>query len=138
MTEIVRNYSSNNPDIGKTQSCILRHGPQIFKFAVIHEIIDRHTKEHHHNALTLLSYRRMKRGWVSQDERKIILDDQDTDEIRILEEFLKQFREYTDQEKKSYGIVAEADLDRFATISASELSEFAKVISQKIFEPEVL
>lgn len=123
LAEIVRNHSSNNPDIGRTQSCILRNGPLVFKFAIIHEIVDRHTKEHHHNALTLISYRRFKGGWINQDERKIVLEDQDGDEIRILEEFINQFRSYTGQEKKSYGIVESADFERFSKISASEMGD---------------
>lgn len=123
LAEIVRNHSSNNPDIGRTQSCILRNGPQVFKFAIIHEIVDRHTKEHHHNALTLISCRRFKGGWVTHDERKIVLENQDADEIGILEEFINQFRLYTGQEKKSYGIVEAAALDRFSKISASKMGD---------------
>src|SRR5215204_3983140 len=80
LAEIVRNYSLNNPNIGKIQSCIIKNGPQVFKFAIIHEIIDRDTKQHHHNSLTLLSYRKFKDGWVFQDERKISLDDDESDE----------------------------------------------------------
>jgi hypothetical protein len=92
LAAIERNYSTNNPDIGRVQSCVLRNGPQIYKFAILQQIVDRHTKEHHHNALTLKTYRKFKDGWQRQDERTVSLDDETNDEISLLETFISDFR----------------------------------------------
>jgi hypothetical protein len=123
LAAIERNYSTSNPDIGKVQSCALRNGPKIYKFAVLQQIVDRHTKEHHHNALTLKTYRKLKEGWQKQDERSISLDDENSDEISILETFISDFRSYTGQERKSYGIVESKDYEKFTTISSSEVGD---------------
>ncbi|NTS43898.1 hypothetical protein HRG84_23660 [Flavisolibacter sp. BT320] len=52
--EIERGYSKNNPNVGRTESCFIKQGPQTYKFALIQQILDKETQEHHHNVLTLL------------------------------------------------------------------------------------
>lgn len=121
--EIERNFSKNNPNVGKTQSCFIKEGPQTYKFALIQEILDRETKEHHHNVLTLKSYKKFKGGWEHQEERTFTLDDENIDEINILETFIANFRSYADQEKKSYSLVEKNDYEKFSTISQSELGD---------------
>lgn len=133
LTAIERNYSTNNPDIGRVQSCVLRNGPQIFKFGILQQIVDRHTKEHHHNALTIKTYRKFKDGWQRQDERTVSLDDESTDEISLLETFISDFRSYTGRERKSYGIVESKDYDKFTNITHSEVGD---TISEILEDPD--
>lgn len=121
--EIERNFSKHNPNVGKTQSCFLKEGPQTYKFALFQEILDRGSKEHHHNVLTLKSYKKFKGGWEHQEERTFALDDLKTDEINLLETFITNFRTYTGQEKKAYGLIDKNDYDKFSTISQSELGD---------------
>lgn len=121
--EIERNYSKNNPNVGKTQSCFIKEGPQTYKFALFQQILDRDTKEHHHNVLTLKSYRKLKGGWEHQEERTFTLDDENVDEINLLETFITNFRAYEGQEKKSYGLIERNDYQKFSTISQSELGD---------------
>jgi hypothetical protein len=121
LAEIERNFSLNNPNIGKIQSCIIKNGPRTFKFAIIHEIIDRDTKQHHHNSLTLLSYQKLKDGWVFQDERKISLDNDESDEIGILVEFITKFEDYLGLEKKKYAVIEKSTYEKLNTVSQSEI-----------------
>jgi hypothetical protein len=94
----------------------------VYKFAIIHEIIDRHSGEHHHNALTLKSFKKLKGGWERQDERTIVFDDQTHDEIGLLEKFISNFRNYIVQERKTYGVVESAELERYSILSHTEVA----------------
>jgi Domain of unknown function (DUF4263) len=120
LAEIERNYSSRNPSIGKIQSCFLRNGPMVYKLALMQQIVDQEGK-HHHNVLILESYKKLKGGWEHQDTKKITLDDKEIDEITLLEKFITAYKDYTQQEKKTFGVIASNEYDKFEKVVSSEI-----------------
>lgn len=130
LAQIERNYSTNNPNVGKSSKCYLKQGPQTYKFALFHQILDKETQEHHHNVLILKSYKRLKGGWEHEEERTITLDDQHEDEISLLETFIANFRSYDERERKSYGVIGSNEYEKFSTISQSEIGDTITEILQ--------
>jgi len=121
--EIERSYSVNNPSIGKIQSTFLRRGPMVYKLALMQEVLNQVTGEHHHNVLTLESYKKLKGGWEHLDTRKIVLDDESEDEIFLLTTFIEQFKNYNEKEKSTYGILQQKDYDKFEKVVNSEVGQ---------------
>lgn len=115
LAEVERSISKNNPNIGAVQSAFLKQGPRIFKFAIIYQILNANTNQHHHFALSLQSYKHSKsEGWFRQDERKIHLDDDsDVDEIGLLIKFIAEFKQNLPIKPERFGIVKEEDYSKF-------------------------
>lgn len=121
--EIEKNYSSNNPSIGRIHSTYLRQGPMVYKLALMQEIINQQTSEHHHNVLTLESYKKLKGGWEHLDTRKIVLDDENDDEITLLSTFIEESKKDGVKVKEKLGIIAEKDYDKFQKVVTSEVGQ---------------
>ena len=121
--EIEKNYSSNNPSIGKIHSTYLRKGPMVYKLALMQEIINQQTGEHHHNVLTLESYKKLKGGWEHLDTRKIVLDDENEDEISLLSTFIEESKKDGEKVKAKLGVIAGKDYDKFQKVVGSEVGQ---------------
>jgi hypothetical protein len=115
LAEIQRDVSQNNPNIGAIQSIYLKEGPRTFKFAIIYQILNASTKEHHHLSLTLQSYRRLIGGWFRQDERIIQLDDEKQDEIGFLIKFIAEFTQKLPIQREKYGLLKQEDYDKYVS-----------------------
>jgi hypothetical protein len=84
---------SNNPDVSKVDSVVLRDSKKVRKEAAYLVVTDRHTGEYHHEALTITTTRKLKAGDVEDPKRSIGLSNQDgEDEIQKLIEFLQVVR----------------------------------------------
>jgi hypothetical protein len=78
-----------NPDIENLKHCVLRDGPRAFKYVKYWTIVNRHTNNIHHHVLTIETIHRIKRsGWQLKEKNTITLDDENTDEIQKLFDFL--------------------------------------------------
>lgn len=113
LAEIERDVSKRNPNIGAIQSIYLKQGPQTFKFAIIYQILNASTGEHHHLSLTLQSFKRLKVGWFKQEERIIQLDDEEQDEIGFLIKFIAEFTKGIPIEREKYGLLKQEDYDKY-------------------------
>lgn len=121
--EIEKNYSSRNPSIGKIHSTYLRKGPMVYKVALMQEILNQHTGEHHHNVLTLESYKKLKGGWEHLETRKIVLDDKSEDEISLLSTFIEESKKDGENLKAKLGVIAGKDYDKFQKVVSSEVGQ---------------
>ncbi len=80
---------SKTPDLKTLKSCILSSSARSHKVAKLWTIVDRHTGEIHHHGLTLETYDQTKKhGWRRKADKSVTLDDEDTDEIRKLFDFI--------------------------------------------------
>ncbi len=79
---------NKNPDVDMGDFVILKNGPLAFKVASHWVIIDRHTGEIHHHAVSIETYRRYKAGWSWDEQHSITLEDKDDKETQKLSTFL--------------------------------------------------
>lgn len=116
LAEIERDISKKNPNIGAIQSIYLKQGPRTFKFAIIYQILNASTREHHHLSLTLQSFKKLKEGWFKQDDRIIQLDDEEQDEIGFLIKFITEFTKGIPIEREKYGLLKQEDYDKYIAV----------------------
>lgn len=80
------------PDLNGVRSVILKEGPRSRKEAKYTEILNRHTGEVHHHALTIKTFRKRQGEWNEDVEHSITLSTED-DEIQMLSDFLTVVRD---------------------------------------------
>jgi hypothetical protein len=81
-----------NPDVSARDYVVLKNGPKVYKVATHWVIVDRHTGELHHHAVKIETYKRLRTGWMVDDEHSITLDDSESDAITSLATFLGAIR----------------------------------------------
>lgn len=121
--EVERDYNSTHTNLGRIQTLTLKNGPNIFRFVTFRQILKHSTQEHHHNVLTINTYKRLKGGWKRQDEKSISLDDELIDEIGLLETFIQHFNQYTNYERRIYKIILNSEYEKFIKINSLEISD---------------
>jgi hypothetical protein len=110
LAEIEANISKSNPNIGYTQSSIIKDGKFTCKFAIVYQILNAATQEHHHFVLNIQTFKRTKaHGWQKYDDRDVSLDDENEDEIGFLTTLIDSYKQKVAEEPKRYGIIAEED-----------------------------
>jgi len=77
------------PDLAGIQSVNLKEGPRSRKEAKYTTIVDRHTGEIHHHALSIKTFRRIQGSWKEDQEGSITLSSEGDDEIQKLIDFLR-------------------------------------------------
>ncbi len=92
------------PDIKIKDYAVLKDGPQAYKVAIHWVIVDRNTKEFHHDKVRIETYYRRRAGWKQNEEFSITLGhdvpnfdekststlgEEATDELQKLTEFLR-------------------------------------------------
>lgn len=80
------------PDLHNVKSVLLKDGPRAKKLAKYTIIVDRHTGEFHHEALTLQTFRSKQGKWIEDAEHSISLTSESGDEIQRLVDFLNAAR----------------------------------------------
>ena len=127
LAEIKKRICLNNKHVGASQSIFLKEGPIAYKSAVLLQIKNGETQEHHHLSLTLQTHKKLNRGWVERPESKIQIDDNGEDEIGILVTFIKDFYDKLPVENNNYGVVSEDDYSKFnRPFDAAEILEDPK------------
>lgn len=81
-----------HPDLDSIRSVVLREGPRSRKVATHGSIVDRHTGEFHHHALTIKTLRKLKGQWNNDPLHSISLSNEGEDEIQKLLDFLLTVR----------------------------------------------
>jgi hypothetical protein len=74
------------------EAVVLKEGPRSKKLARYMAVMNRHTGEVHHHALTLETGKKIQGSWELDDKRSIGLADDGTDEIGALLAFLMRVR----------------------------------------------
>lgn len=67
--------SDRNPNIGRVHTAKLYEGSRVSKVATLREILVGATGEHHHWALTVASFKRLKAGWFVEQEKSVTIED---------------------------------------------------------------
>ena len=80
------------PDLMIRDKVVLKNGPKAYKVALHWALLDRHTGELHHHAVTIETYHKVKAGWTASVNQKVTLNDEDGDEITPLAIFLRTVR----------------------------------------------
>lgn len=77
-----------NPNVGKIEQVVLRHGPRAFRLATLLQILDANGQPHHYS-LKIDSIDKLKAGWFHKPEKSVRLEGQNPDEIEHLARFLQ-------------------------------------------------
>jgi hypothetical protein len=99
------------PDLGTVESVILKDGPRVRKEASHAIILNRHTGEFHHDAVSIKTFRKQKEVWSEDTKHTISLSSEDDDEIQKLLDFLTVVRGGSIPKKGSEYIVVAAPSD---------------------------
>lgn len=76
--------SERNPNIGRVHTAKLYEGPRVSKVATLREILVGATGEHHHWALTVSSFKRLKAGWFVEKKKSVTIEDNQDDSVQKL------------------------------------------------------
>ncbi len=110
---IVQATETNNeefPDLNGIKSTVLVRGPRVCKEVKYTKILNRHTGEVHHYALTLQTLRNKKGEWGYDEKNTITLSSEGDDEIQKLIDFLTVVRgEIVPEETSGYLVVPTAE-----------------------------
>ena len=81
--------SDRNPNIGRVHTAKLYEGPRVSKVAKLTEILVGATGEHHHWALTVASFKKLKVGWFVEKEKSVTIEDSQDGSVQKLLTLLK-------------------------------------------------
>ena len=76
--------SDRNPNIGRVHTAKLYEGPRVSKVATLREILVGATGEHHHWALTVASFKKLKVGWFVEKEKSVTIEDNQDGSVQKL------------------------------------------------------
>jgi hypothetical protein len=117
----------HTPNLQLRDVAILKNGPQCYREAKHHVVVDHATGELHHHSVTIDTYKHTKRAWTFQRPRQLTITDQDNDEIARLQMFLGVVRHGIPMEDGDYlvlrvddGISAAGARDLFDAISSDD------------------
>lgn len=117
--EIIAKLSRNNPNIGRYQTVTLKDGPKAFKIAVLYQILNASSGEHHHIALSLQTWFYTKS--TNSIEEKVLnninLDNISRDEIGILRDSITAFLEEVTIEPDIYAVVKKQHYEELGKVS---------------------
>lgn len=128
LAEVKARLSKNNPNIGAVHSTFLKEGPKAYKMAIIYQVLNAETQNHHHFVLLLQTYSKEKKGWSKKKESSISLSNEEKDEIGILIKFITEFRSKVPTTDSNYGIVKQEDYQRFAKYLRMSDSDYVEDI----------
>ena len=100
--------SKKHPDLQRVRSLVLREGPRSKVELTFTIIQDRHTKEYHHDALAIKSYKKIKGVWQPEPTKSIGLNSDKIDELGTLIDFIQVNRTGSVPEKNDDYIVLNA------------------------------
>lgn len=81
------------PDLNGVRSVILKEGPRSKKEATYIEILNRHTGEVHHHALTIKTSKKLQGSWSEDPQHTVTLSTEADNEIQTLLNFLNVVRD---------------------------------------------
>lgn len=96
------------PDLEGVRSMILREGPKAKTEVSYTRIRDRHTGEHHHDSVSLKTYRTKKGEWKKDPSKSISFDDDGEDEIQKVVDFINANRQGAIPDEDASFLVANA------------------------------
>lgn len=99
------------PDLDNAKSVVLKDGPRSRKEATYWVIVDRHSGEVHHDALSIKSFAKRQGQLVLKPENSVSLTSEGDDEIQRLIDFLQAVRSGSVPNKTSEFLVVEAPDD---------------------------
>jgi hypothetical protein len=87
-----RELGDKAADVGPVEAVVLKEGPRSKKLARYMPVMNRHTGEVHHHALTLETGKKIQGSWELDDKHSIGFSDEGPDEIGALLSFLHRVR----------------------------------------------
>lgn len=99
------------PDLQRVRATVLREGPRS-KVEIVYTVIqDRHTRNFHHDSVTIKSFQKRGGEWQQEPTKSISLSSNKTDELQLLVDFIKTNRSGEVPEKSSEFLVVGAPSD---------------------------
>ncbi len=136
IAEIKARLTSKNPNIGKTQSVVLKNGPKAFKIAIVYKILNALTKKHHHTVLSIQTWNHKKKENIFEEKDKlnITLDNEKGDEIGILRDSIIAFENKVTEEPNVYTLLKKSDYEELEKILHNP--KYSQDIIRELLEEE--
>jgi len=137
----------HNPHLLLRDVAILKNGPQCYREAKHHVVVDHATGEVHHHSVTIDTYKHTKSAWTLQRPRQLTITDENADdEITRLHTFLGVVRRGVPTDDGDYlvlrvdeGLSETATRDLFDAISSDDQARLlAQALATAGGDPEKL